>query len=177
MGIRQTVSCERKGENGKKAGFAAKTVLLATLASAPACVDVNVNPIPYDPTAPDAGTACFTDCSEASGILREEGNSAGSSTMNLGRATLGFKGLVDEGSAKAASLELSGCGEDTVSDALKPGETTTFTINGSESVSVSVETIDYDGAGLRVRVRAVPVCEMDAGVDAAVEPDGAGGSG
>lgn len=152
-------------QDGKRE-FVKRAALTASLMlGAAGCIEVNN--IPYDPPGqnPDGTTVCLTDCEARTGILREEGNEAGSSELSVGNAVLRFKGLVDEGPAKAASFELEGCGAK-AQDSLVPGETTTFTIN-SESVDVSVESMDYDGAGLRLSVMAVPICA----------PSGDGGSG
>ncbi|MEW6036297.1 MAG: hypothetical protein AB1529_06805 [Candidatus Micrarchaeota archaeon] len=178
MGIRQTVSCERK-ENSRKAGFAGKAVLAAALASAPACVDVNVNPIPYDPTAPDGG-ACMIriGCEAVEGNLREAENSAGSDTVTLGNGTLRFVQIVESGSARLAKLELAGCEAEPATVDVAPGASTTMTAN-EESFEVTVESMAYDASGLLVKVRVVPVaseCPVDAGPDSSSD-GGAGGSG
>jgi len=165
--------CDRETfmKKAKKAGLAAG-LLGAIAASGIACdPNITINNIPYVPTNPDAGQQCLTSCEPSEGVLREEGNTAGSNEMSVGNAVLRFKGLVDDGPTKAAQLQLEGC-DDSAEDAIKPHEMTTLTING-ESADVEVEAMDYDGAGLRVQVIVIPVCEeADAG-----GAGGAGGSG
>ncbi|MFH0884453.1 MAG: hypothetical protein V1861_01975 [Candidatus Micrarchaeota archaeon] len=176
---RKDSAVDGKGRNSLKA----KAVLVSTLllGCAP---DVTINNIPYDPT--DGGTdtgACINTCEEVSGILREEGNTAGSNVLPVGNATLRFKGLVDEGATKAASLELEGCEGEKPSDSLKPGEVTTLTLNSGESADVEVVEMSYDGAGLRILVNVIPICEpalVDAGTGGSGGDGGdagAGGSG
>jgi len=171
---------EPKGDVKGRNALRAKAVLVSTMLAG--CTpDVTINNIPYDPTQPDASSnsACIATCEETSGILREEGNTAGSNVLPVGNATLRFKGLVDDGPTKAANLELEGCDGEAPSDSLKPGEVTTLTLNNGESADVEVAEMTYDGAGLKIVVNVMPVCEpevTDAGIDGA-GGDAAGGAG
>jgi hypothetical protein len=160
-----------KGERGRNA-LKAKAVLVSSLLLGSCTPDVTINNIPYDPTVPDGSTAnCVATCDEVSGILREEGNTAGTNELPVGNATLRFKGLVDDGPTKAANLELEGCDGEAPSDSLKPGEVTTFTLNSGESVDVEVSEMSYDGAGLKISVSVIPLCGVD------TDAGGAGGAG
>ncbi len=181
MEITKGKTQEKRGtvvEKGKNA-LSAKAVLVSSLMLASCTPDVTINNIPYDPTQSDGGSggACIATCDEASGILREEGNTAGTNELPVGNATLRFRGLVDEGPTKAADLELEGCDGEAPSDALKPGEITTLTLNSGESADVEVTEMSYDGAGLKITVVVTPVCETDTDAGGAGGSDGSGGAG
>ena len=175
---------EPKGDVKGRNALRAKAVLVSTLLAG-CSPDVTINNIPYDPTQPDASSnsACIATCEETSGILREEGNTAGTNVLPVGNATLRFKGIVDDGPTKAASLELEGCEGEKPSDSLKPGDVTTLTLNSGESADVEVVEMTYDGAGLKIVVNVIPVCEpleTDGGTGGSGGDDGdagAGGSG
>ena len=172
------------GADERRAGPFAKKALLvaAALGIGSACspeVKIENNIEAYQP---DAGGACVATCEPADGILREEGNSAGPNEMALGLATVRFKGLVEDGSARKANMELSGCDETESAEAdIAPEATTTLTI-GNESVDVTVVRMEYDGAGLKVTVTAEPVCPGQDGAAGAAgsgteDPATAGGAG
>lgn len=173
---------DARADGKAKGAFGAKAVLLGSLMAAGCQPNVTINNIPYDPTATDSGAdtdaMCIATCEPVSGILREEGSTAGPNTLPVGGATLKFNGLVAVGTTQGANLELDGCAGEMPSDSIAPGATTTLTLDNGESAEVRVVEISYDSAGLRLRVAVTPVCEQaDAGLDAAGGEGGAGGAG
>lgn len=172
-------SADGKGRSvfSKKAGLKAGLITAAVLAGSACDPNITINNIPYDPTQPDSGERCIATCEPVEGVLREEGNTAGTSELPVGNATLRFKGLVDDGPTKAANLELEGCDGEAPSDSLKPGEVTTLTLNSGESADVEVREMSYDGAGLKLTVGVIPICETDTDAGGAGGADGSGGAG
>jgi hypothetical protein len=156
---------ERTGIEGKRPGLAAKTVLAGSLLLSGCSPDVTVHNTFYDPNAPvrpDAGCTAVPSCASATVYLREENSKAGPNTATMGGATLRLVRIEDEGSTKAAVLELSGCGKKAEGKFL-PGASTVLGI-GRDSVLVTLESMDYDVGGLRLKAAMKPVCPPDGGI-------------
>ncbi len=174
MELKQGTTEKRESEQVKrKTPFTAKALLATTLlvGAAPfgCTLKANVNIVPET----DAGGDCtaITSCETKTGYLREEGNSAGGNTLKIGDATLRLAGVVDQGSTKAANLEMTACDE-VASGTFVAGQESMLT-TGNDSFNVKNEAIEYDASGLRVKVSVTPVCPAE---DAGAQQDTSAGS-
>jgi len=173
--VAQNKKDETKKDETKSNPFAKKPVLLAAAvvatATMAACVpDVKVNNIFYEPdAATEVDTDCttITECTETTVDLRVPGNSAGPSSKKVGDATISLLAVVDQGSTKAAEIEMDGC-EQVASATLVAGQTSTLGL-GNDSFEVTNSEVSYDASGVLVKLTVKPVCPPVA--DASVDTD------
>ncbi len=153
---------------GAKAPFAAAAVLVGALASG--CTpNVNIQNRFYDPSAPDAGCSVVGSCAAKSIILREKGNSAGTSEAKAWGMVVRLGSLSDVGNTKAASLEFEGCDEK-AQGTFTPGSSSSITLS-RDSFSVKLDSMEYDGSGLKLSLTITPACPADGSIakDSALE--------
>ena len=159
---------QRLVETGK-ANFAAKALLVATLASgasAPVAIgcspDIVIKNRIYDPNQTDAGCKSIASCASGPVTLRQSGSTAGSTEGKVGNVTVRLLGIEDSGNSKKANIELEACGKK--ANAPFSPKTSALITLGNESYTVVLETMEYDVGGLKLDVVVTPVCSYDGGI-------------
>lgn len=146
---------------GSIATLAAKAVFAGALLAG-CSPNVNIQNRFYDPNAPDAGCTAISSCAPKSVLLREQGNTAGSSEAKAWGMTVRLASLSDVGTTKAASLEFEGCDEK-AQGTFTPGSSSAISV-GKDSFSVKLDSVEYDGSGLKVGLTITPSCPADGSV-------------
>ena len=147
---------EERGTN-TASRFAAKAVLIGSLAFVSCTPDVTVKIIMDNGDAGKAAPVCrVVALDEGKTVdLRLSGNAAGPNSVPFSGGTLTLVSIDDKDSTKTAKLQLAGCNGKAIAS-LKGGELATLSI-ASESYVVEVVEIVYEANGPRVRVKVTPV--------------------
>jgi hypothetical protein len=150
-----------KEKTKSMASLAAKVVFTGALLAG-CSPNVNIHNKFYDPYAPDAGCTAISSCSSKSVLLREKGNTAGSSEAKAWGLSVRLASLSDVGATKAATLEFEGC-QEKAQGTFTPGSSSAITL-GRDSFSVKLDSVEYDGSGLKVSLTITPACPADGSV-------------